>query len=565
MFWIFKCNSLQHSYQLAYGDWNDFFGRATERRWGTTEYVPALSKARRGDTILAYQTDRNELVGLAKVTALRPRGRYLDLILRPMKRIGVKIRPLKESDRRIAGIPALQPGPIRTLYDISRTDAKRLLRAAGAHFKTGRTRTKGRLREIPGGAGPRDPKLGITSPTIRTKLFESCIFTISHTSALEEISGGDRRGELIEGKPWIKGNKLLDEARRSGKRLPLIFAAADHGGGLIYWAAIDDITLHTGKRPRTSVSFSALQPLAKQWPKHSLKKLSNDKPLSDHHIHGYVPCHTPRFLFAAFPATAKPVPATMKGSPKHGASDYACAFRKIAISPHHKRMLQAHYYSDQRTLTATGMAHAMHYENWNGANLQYGKLAKLVGKALGWRPLPYIALSVLATFEKPEHEWLWIMRAEIAESLEQLGWVGEDAYAIPQEIAAATPVFEGAVREIKVNAYERSTVARQKCILHHGPTCSACGVVLADLYGEVAQGHVHVHHLRPLAALNGKYRVDPARDLRPVCPNYHAVIHLKTPPYTIQQVRRFLQAQSKSDMRTMRLQRRPASHFGSRG
>ena len=131
MFWIYKCNSLQRPHQITYGDWNDFFVGGHERRWGTTEEVPSLSNARRGHTILAYQTNRNELVGLAKVMALRPHGEYFDLILRPMKKIGVKVRPLKQSDKKIASIRALQPGPIRTLYDITPMDAKRLLRAAG--------------------------------------------------------------------------------------------------------------------------------------------------------------------------------------------------------------------------------------------------------------------------------------------------------------------------------------------------------------------------------------------------------------------------------------------------
>jgi hypothetical protein len=158
MFWIYKCNSLQRPHQIAYGDWNDFFVGAHERKWGSTEFVPALSNARRGDTILAYQTNRNELVGLAKVTALHSRGRYLDLILRPMKKIGVKVRPLKESDRKIAAIPALQPGPIQTLYDITPTDANRLLRAAGVHVKTERTHAKRRLREISRGAGFGNPE-----------------------------------------------------------------------------------------------------------------------------------------------------------------------------------------------------------------------------------------------------------------------------------------------------------------------------------------------------------------------------------------------------------------------
>jgi hypothetical protein len=115
MFWMYKCNSRQHPYLVAYRDWNDFFLGAQEDQWGWTEWVPALSNARRGDTILAYQTDRNELVGLAKVKALRPRGKFLDLILRPLKKIGVKVRPLKKLDPKIAAIPALQPGRIQTL------------------------------------------------------------------------------------------------------------------------------------------------------------------------------------------------------------------------------------------------------------------------------------------------------------------------------------------------------------------------------------------------------------------------------------------------------------------
>ena len=40
------------------------------------------------------------------------------------------MRPLKHKDPRIARIPALKSGPIRTIYAVSDDDAKRLLRAA---------------------------------------------------------------------------------------------------------------------------------------------------------------------------------------------------------------------------------------------------------------------------------------------------------------------------------------------------------------------------------------------------------------------------------------------------
>ena len=45
------------------------------------------------------------------------------------------MRPLKAANRKVARIPALQPGPIRTLYAISREDAFTLLKAAGARIR----------------------------------------------------------------------------------------------------------------------------------------------------------------------------------------------------------------------------------------------------------------------------------------------------------------------------------------------------------------------------------------------------------------------------------------------
>lgn len=85
--------------------------------------------------MIAYQTDRNELVGTARVVRWRPRGQFRDLILVPLTTLGVKVRPLKARDSRIRRIPALQPGPIWTLYSISKTDAKLLLDAAASRLR----------------------------------------------------------------------------------------------------------------------------------------------------------------------------------------------------------------------------------------------------------------------------------------------------------------------------------------------------------------------------------------------------------------------------------------------
>jgi hypothetical protein len=156
--WIYKCNSRDLPYQRAYGDWDDFFMSGRPMQWGSTEWVPALQKARRGDTVLAYQTDRNELVGVARVVRQENRGRYRELILKPLKRIGVRVRPLKDRSPAIARIAALQPGPIQTLYLISSRDARRLLSAARVRIQIKRRTAAHEARSgVPTGAGFGDP------------------------------------------------------------------------------------------------------------------------------------------------------------------------------------------------------------------------------------------------------------------------------------------------------------------------------------------------------------------------------------------------------------------------
>lgn len=233
--------------------------------------------------------------------------------------------------------------------------------------------------------------------------------------------------------------------------------------------------------------------------------------------------------------------------PKYTTDDYVTAFREANVAPHQKRMLQAHYHAPARTLTATQMAKVMGYSCFAPANLHYGRLGRLVGIALGWEPLPTTLVYVLAELEKPGREWLWIMCLPVVEALEELGWVAGEHFTIPEEIAVTAPLYEGAVRKISVNAYERSSVARENCIRHYGCRCVACGQALSEKYGEVAQGLIHVHHLRQLAEINAHYQVDPVQDFRPVCPTCHAVIHNRMPPFTIEEIISIIEAQKKQE------------------
>lgn len=111
---------------------------------------------------------------------------------------------------------------------------------------------------------------------------------------------------------------------------------------------------------------------------------------------------------------------------------------------------------------------------------------------------------------------------------------------LPDELDASEPIVEGAWYQVVVNAYERDPLARQLCIAKHGTTCVICTFSFGATYGPVAEGFIHVHHLRPLSEIGGEYEVDPVEDLRPVCPNCHAVLHRRVPAFSITEVRGFI-------------------------
>lgn len=107
----------------------------------------------------------------------------------------------------------------------------------------------------------------------------------------------------------------------------------------------------------------------------------------------------------------------------------------------------------------------------------------------------------------------------------------------PDEVAASGRYSEGAVKQVLVNAYERSPEARQACIVEYGAICAVCSLNFESRYGAIGLGFIHVHHLIPLALRSAEYIVDPIKDLRPVCPNCHSMLHKSDPPFSIEELR----------------------------
>ncbi|MDZ4684840.1 MAG: HNH endonuclease [Planctomycetaceae bacterium] len=111
---------------------------------------------------------------------------------------------------------------------------------------------------------------------------------------------------------------------------------------------------------------------------------------------------------------------------------------------------------------------------------------------------------------------------------------------LPEEVPSGSAYNEGSVQRILINRYERDPRAREECIRHYGTTCFLCRFDFVAVYGEMMAGFIHVHHLKPLSSVGADYQVDPIEDLRPVCPNCHAVIHRREPPYSFDEVRELM-------------------------
>ena len=141
-------------------------------------------------------------------------------------------------------------------------------------------------------------------------------------------------------------------------------------------------------------------------------------------------------------------------------------------------------------------------------------------------------LTVEAIVLRPEFRSLFNV-AEIVVAEERLG---EYAKAIKSHLASHRKLFpdeldsgpnytEGAKKQVRVNAYERSPTARKACLSHHGYNCAVCKFNFQSNYGDIGKDFIHVHHLKPLALTEGAYKINAIADLRPVCPNCHAMLH----------------------------------------
>ena len=102
--------------------------------------------------------------------------------------------------------------------------------------------------------------------------------------------------------------------------------------------------------------------------------------------------------------------------------------------------------------------------------------------------------------------------------------------------------LEGSKIPIAVHKIERSAQARAACLDIHGTICHVCKFDFQVTYGDLGEGFIHVHHLNPISENSGERTVSPKHDLRPVCPNCHAMIHRHGQNLPIEELKEIMRA-----------------------
>lgn len=117
---------------------------------------------------------------------------------------------------------------------------------------------------------------------------------------------------------------------------------------------------------------------------------------------------------------------------------------------------------------------------------------------------------------------------------------------IPSNIVYADEVnpnieyAEGKTKQVLVNSYERNQIARKRCIEYFGFNCQVCDFNFKDKFGEIGVEFIHVHHKIDISTIGKEYSVNPLTDLIPVCPNCHAMLHKRTPAYSIEELKEMM-------------------------
>lgn len=396
----------------------------------------------------------------------------------------------------------------------------------------------------------------MTTDTEFLDLFATAISTIRHYRDIDKaVTEGHM--EFTENTPWVTGQKLLAEAQVAHEYLPVLLAdATSEQLGIMAWGVA---TLIEVSGSQTTIRLEHVQSIPARPVIDSLKSQKTGEFLSPEDQRNYRIIETPAFLFedpATFLLTWNPaeqIPlqqfSDIRESLHQGKTvdrDWTCrSHKKVKAGD---RFLMLRQGSAPRGIVGSGWIRSFgweaeeggHYVDilWEAMTDPHHPLdpGTIVGaEDFHWTPQgsgieldPSISDAVWAAWERhlQDDPYYTSEEGEEATDLSETSRAILDEEALAHRNEDPASSLEGRLIETWSTRRERDPRNRALCLAMHEPRCAVCEMNFLDEYGEIGRDFIHVHHERPLGSTDpdGEYH-DPAKDLKPVCPNCHAMLH----------------------------------------
>lgn len=230
-------------------------------------------------------------------------------------------------------------------------------------------------------------------------------------------------------------------------------------------------------------------------------------------------------------------------------SDYINAINAIRNRLGERRLQVLRFQFEQpgRATTSRKIRDHFGYSSLGASNLLYGRLGKTFAGVLPMRTQADDARrtahwQALSTSHGTNESLVWIMRPQLASALVDRELVDPDLDGLGILVdldvyEELLQVSEGRQRLVMHLSRERNrAIVAAKKSLAESLACEICGFDSLVFYGR---DYCEVHHTVPIAELDEETmtRLD---DLSIVCANCHRILHLNSPPMTMDELRRLV-------------------------
>ncbi|MBI1764335.1 MAG: HNH endonuclease [Acidobacteria bacterium] len=344
------------------------------------------------------------------------------------------------------------------------------------------------------------------------------------------------------GKKWTGASKLLEQAKATGQKLPILFSAADGYNDLIYWAVLESISVQPdakGKFP-TTLKIVDLTPLPEDIPLNSLRKVGTDQHFSDDMLSGYCFCQTPAFLqhqIHYWVIKGRPSDNDFESWLIPGTEDtWRTSRPPQSWSPGDRLFFWMS--SPARCVVGLGVLKGLHKKKDKSGNNLFD--VEYLTYPLANRPfiddLRLNAKLFDASFLKSGPAWtVYSLTEEQGKELYQivvgqnpeinLGWNTRTPLIQRAREFEAVDLAEPPARVITTTSRViRDTVKARQMKLKYGYGCQVCRLKIEFGPGRF---YVEAHHVRPLG---GNHKgCDTEDNLMILCPTHHAMFDLGIP------------------------------------